>query len=356
MQSPRPVNFGDLLQQIQRACGVQPPQIVIGGPQTVLANAGDKITVSTPTTSASQSAINVNSGPTPRPHKSTSDPVYTYKVKIINPNKKSDVAVFYLNDFMAAFDSVTSLRVKLIEAFKDRVPSTLDFNVGYYEGSQQAKIWLVTSDDLKTFYRKFPKGGQVMLWCDGRAQEGEGSQSRKRKRDESNSDSGSSTGTNRLENEQNVEETYKKLLEKHADAWDTPHLRLWARMICSGCHDDYDNVPAIPAFSSTLPKKQRKDTLSEALTGAAVAFAKAVSGGTPDKGVGQSVPSQETPAHIAGTSNTIMPGVSPGKAVDLRMKNYEQLRYLQQLYEDGILDQKEFMEQKQDILHFLKKL
>ena len=51
-----------------------------------------------------------------------------------------------------------------------------------------------------------------------------------------------------------------------------------------------------------------------------------------------------------------MPGVSPGKAVDLRMKNYEQLRYLQQLYEDGILDQKEFIEQKKDILTILKKL
>ena len=80
--------------------------------------------------------------------------MYSYKVKIINPNKKSDVAVFYLNDFNGAFDSVTSLRVKLIETFKERDPSTLDFNVGYYEGSQQAKIWLVTTDDLKTFYRK----------------------------------------------------------------------------------------------------------------------------------------------------------------------------------------------------------
>ena len=117
--------------------------------------------------------------------------------------------------------------MKLIEAFKDRVPSTLDFN---------------TPDDLKTIYRKFPKGGQVMLWCDGRAHEGEGYQSRKRKRDKSNSGSGCSTGTNRL---QNVEETYKKLLEKHADAWDTPRLRLWARMISSGCHGDYDNATSI---------------------------------------------------------------------------------------------------------------
>ena len=56
------------------------------------------------------------------------------------------------------------------------------------------------------------------------------------------------------------------------------------------------------------------------------------------------------------SSNTLMsfPRVFPGKAVDLRMKNYEQLWYLQQLYEDGILDQKEYMEQKQDILKLLK--
>ena len=293
---------------------------------------------------------------TPCPAKATSDPVYSYKVKIINPNKKSDVAVFYLNDFSGAFDSVTSLRVKLIETFKERVPSTLDFNVGYYEGSQQAKIWLVTTDDLKTFYRKFPKGGQVILWCDGRPQDTE--DARKRKREESNSETGSSTGrgTNRFENEQNVEETYKKLLEKHADVWDTPHLRLWARMICSGCHDDYDTAPCIPAFTSTAPKKPRKgESLSEALTGAAVAFAKAVSGSTPEKAAIEGV-HQESPASTPGTSNIIMPGVSPGKAVDLRMKNYEQLRCLQQLYEDGILDQKEFIEQKKDILTFLRKL
>ena len=31
-----------------------------------------------------------------------------------------------------------------------------------------------------------------------------------------------------------IEETYKKLLEKHANVWDTPQLRLWAKMICSG--------------------------------------------------------------------------------------------------------------------------
>ena len=58
---------------------------------------------------------------------------------------------------------------------------------------------------------------------------------------------------------------------------------------------------------------------------------------------------------VQGSGNTVpMPGVSPGKAVHLPMKNYEQLRYLQQLYEDGILDQKEYAEQKQDIPYIWK--
>ena len=49
------------------------------------------------------------------------------------------------------------------------------------------------------------------------------------------------------------------------------------------------------------------------------------------------------------------PGVSPGWAVDLRMENYQQLRYLQQLYEDNILNEGEYAEQK-NILAALRSL
>jgi len=38
------------------------------------------------------------------------------------------------------------------------------------------------------------------------------------------------------------------------------------------------------------------------------------------------------------------------------MKNYEQLRYLQSLYEDGILNKDEYDEQKKNILTSLSKL
>lgn len=56
------------------------------------------------------------------------------------------------------------------------------------------------------------------------------------------------------------------------------------------------------------------------------------------------------------TPNTGTHSMSPSKAVELRMKNFEQLRYLQQLFDDKILTEKEYSEQKQNILSMLSKL
>ena len=104
---------------------------------------------------------------------------------------------------------MNALRLQLIEAFSDQVPNTVTFNVGYYDGSQQAKIWLFATDDLLTMYQKYTKGGQISLWCDGRLA-GEHSEERnlKRKKDSEGS-------TRRQEKEEAVESVYKELLEKH---------------------------------------------------------------------------------------------------------------------------------------------
>ena len=262
----------------------------------------------------------------------TSTPVYssakaerfTYKVKIINPVKKSEVIVRHLHNFSTKFTSVTELRVKLINEFKEQVPDSIEFNVGYYDGSQQAKMWLVNSDDIKMMYQRVPNGGSVTLWCDGRAEKYPEERLGKRKRD--------SDCAKRQEQEQDVESTFKELQEKHGQKYDNPRLRLWSRMIVSGIHDDLDNPPIVPAFSLSEPKRRRKESLSETLTGA-----------------------KENEAHqtTQGPSDV---GLSPGKAIELRMKNFEQLRYLQQLYEDQILDEKEYIEQKKSILLSLRKL
>ena len=57
-------------------------------------------------------------------------------------------------------------------------------------------------------------------------------------------------------------------------------------------------------------------------------------------------------------SQQVSPSVvmSPGKSVELRMKNLQQLRFLQQLFEDNILSEMEFIEQKKSILDSLRKL
>ena len=85
------------------------------------------------------------------------------------------------------------------------------------------------------------------------------------------------------------------------------------------------------------------DTISEA----AVSIVHALSGSTKEKGKERDTPTKSASVSI---------GISPGKSVELRMKNFEQLRYLQQLYEDHILDESEYKEQKQNILTALRKL
>ena len=84
-----------------------------------------------------------------------------------------------------------------------------------------------------------------------------------------------------------------------------------------------------------------RESFSDAISGAAVTFASALKGR--EKG-------QEQPTSV------VRSGTSPGRSVELRMKNYEQLRYLQQLYDDGILTGEEYQEQKQLIITSICKL
>ena len=110
-------------------------------------------------------------------------------------------------------------------------------------------------------------------------------------------------------------------------------------MITTGLHSDYDTPPEIPAFLGSTPKRARRESLSEAMSGAAVVFADALKGKEKDE---------------KHQGSVVKSGISPGRSVELRMKNYEQ--YLQQLYDDGILTREEYQEQKQLIITSILKL
>ena len=218
------------------------------------------------------------------------------------------------------------------------MPDSVKFNVGYIDGRHQ--ISLFSNEDLNLMYSKYKFWGEIILWCDSRCRE-ENRGSRKRDIDTSL--------LKRQEREDQVDEVFKDLKLKHNDKYSIPQLQLWSRMICTSLHDDTDKLPNIPAFGAST-KKPRKESVADAITGAAATVIKALH--KPEvNSSSDSKASAEPQSHI-----TLITGISPGKAVELRMKNLEQLRFLQNLFEDGILDEKEYSEQKNSILSSLWKL
>ena len=259
-------------------------------------------------------------------------------MKIINPLKKTNVVLRQLHHFHSRFESAIQLRAKLIEHFKEQVPDSVTFEAGFYEGQRHAKMWIVSNDDLTAMYQKYPRG-EITLWCEGRSEE-DVNERKKRKREET------TVTTKRQEKEEEVDDIFKQLQEKHGDnnKYDIPKLRLWSRMMASNLHDSLDDPPNVPAFSGSTPKKSRQQSFSDAISGAAVAFAKALSK-SPRATVNECSSRIEEAKHA-----------SPRTVVELRMKNFKQLRDLRGLLDDETLSESEYMEQKQAILTSLRKL
>ena len=68
----------------------------------------------------------------------------------------------------------------------------------------------------------------------------------------------------RQEREEQVDSLFKDLKEKHGSSYETPKLRLWARMVASNLHD-LDSPPQIPAFTGTASKRKNTDSPSQML-------------------------------------------------------------------------------------------
>lgn len=151
----------------------------------------------------------------------------------------------------------------------------------------------------------------------------------------------------RQEKEEEVETLFCELRDKHSGKFSVLQLRLWERMVATGIHDDLEEPPQVPMITGITPKRAKKETLSDALTPLAKAITKAFTGNQ----------ASSTPEKCAVASQqTSQCGISPAKVADVRMKNLEQVKFLQQLYEDGILSHAEFIKQKGIVLDLLRKL
>ena len=92
----------------------------------------------------------------------------SYRVKIINPAKKTDIVVRDMRKFNGRFSSVTEMKVKLMEEFGDQIPPTTSFSLGYFAGRQSIKYWIYTEEDLRAMYSTCTSQ-ELMLWCDSRS-------------------------------------------------------------------------------------------------------------------------------------------------------------------------------------------
>ena len=86
-----------------------------------------------------------------------------YRIKIINPIRKKYIIVRELRRFPGGFNSITELKVRLIEKLEESVPRTTKFAVGYFV--QLTKHWICNEEDLNALYTACDN--QIMLWCDG---------------------------------------------------------------------------------------------------------------------------------------------------------------------------------------------
>ena len=155
-------------------------------------------------------------------------------MRIINPKKKSDVTTRMLHHFHSKFDSVLMLRIKMVEELKDVIPDTTTFKVGYIiEVPKTTKMSIATIDDINAMYARY-NSGEILLWCEGKCEETSG----KRKRDDM-------SASRFQDKDYEIDEVTQELKEKHADKFDYPTYRLWARCIVSNLHDSMEHPPKL---------------------------------------------------------------------------------------------------------------
>lgn len=157
------------------------------------------------------------------------------------------------------FQSCNQIKLKLMESFPSYVPSSTDFEIGYIKGRANIKCWIVSCDDIDAMYDAYNEGDEIALWCDAKSTCSK--PTRKRKVDDDDADTPRTKRTQRVDEQQKIFEELKK---KHTDGqFSDPKLRLWAKLIQSGMHEDHDKPPNIPIFTgvskSGAKAKQSKD-------------------------------------------------------------------------------------------------
>lgn len=249
---------------------------------------------------------------------------YSYAIKIVNPSKKSDFRVYNIRDIpkFVGVGELESLIKKRFEEFSDYEGTLCMGFVQPGHGWKGKQHWINDEADLEDMY-SLSKKNNIMIWCHQKSQ----------KRSRSSSKSTEEPATKRAKciesNEAKItdaKKTYEILVKKHK-IYTPEQLHAWAQLIQMKKHFSMDEPPKYPFFKKT----SRKDV-------------------KPENSITEQQMSDESASLLQKDVK------SPTKVAELRMKNLEQLKYINELYKDGVLTEEEFREQKTNILLDIRKL
>ncbi len=273
--------------------------------------------------------------------------MYNYKVKFINPKKKSDTVLITWHQVTSRFETISELKLKLKDDLSTFVPDSPDFRVGYMVNRTTQQL-ILAREDLAVMYSTARDEKEIILWCD-KKNEAEREQparnARKRNSTTTPPEAGSSKVLKGSDDDEMIQ-ILDKLKKKHLECYTYPQLRLWAKFIHMKRHEDYDEPPNIPLITGSTSKATRKgskrESVGEAVADAATAIVSALKGS----------PKITNAAVMVPTSKAY----SPNNHANLRRKHLEDLRTLHGLYEDSVLTDLEYTEQKRRILSSLRDL
>lgn len=262
-------------------------------------------------------------------------------MRIIPPHKKSDAKSYEWHNVHDVFQSPTELKTRLMDTFKDKIPDTYNFQVGYHVKKGSGKRWIEQEADLVSMYKHYEGSDTITLFCDGKTTTPTG---RKRKHS-ATSGIASNENVSANDHEEEVKQTALELSDRHQDRWNMRQYQIWARMFVNNQWDSLDEPPNIPLITGSAKKIPRRENLSEAISGAAVAFAKVLT----DQNKGSQ-------GEIPANKQQLSTGISPASKAKLSREYISQLKELQDLRQCGVLDEDEFQEQKMFALNNLRSM
>ena len=233
-------------------------------------------------------------------------------MKVVNPLGKGGYEYVSLESH-AIYVEVADLKKDILSGCEQYLEPGKDLQFGYVDpghGKRGKQIAVVLDSDLQDMYKRYEKKTDILLYM---------KHTRKRPRAAEVSES---TGPGRKASRSNydtqaqkmadIDEICDKLVMKHGEKYTKEQTRAWAVLIQMGRHDSYDSPPNKHFF--TVNKK------------------------------------------MAGASTSSMPGISPGKRLNMRSECIDQLEKWHRLMQNGAITPEQYKEIQDNILSDIKKV